>query len=76
MLQLSTEVGVWAELGPKVLCCHTEISDVTKIIILLCGWQQRNNTSLITTKIPEQFHLLSETYPLCVMPTIISSETS
>lgn len=27
-------------------------------------------------KIPEQFHLLSETYALCVMPTIISSETS
>lgn len=30
MLQLSTKVAVWAELGWKVLCCHTEISDVTK----------------------------------------------
>lgn len=38
MLQLSTEVGVWAELGRKVLCYHAEVSDVTKIIILLFGW--------------------------------------
>lgn len=50
MLQLSTEM--WAELGLKVLCCHTEISDVTKIIILLFGWQQKNNASLIMAKIP------------------------
>lgn len=39
---LVQRLGVWAEQGLKVLCCHTETSDVTKIIILLCGWEQKN----------------------------------
>lgn len=45
-------MGVWAELGLKVLCCHTEISDVTKIITLLFGLQHKNNSSLTMAKIP------------------------